>query len=218
MTLVNYTYESKILPKALFHKPIKFIEYYNVQHPFTRCPAIQDFYKNVFIIPFPVDFYGEFKVEDTVKLVNTNLNIEVVEYFFQINSSNFSFQFKPFQIIYWSDEDCIVEAWGPQMSNLLNLAGSFNIKNWIRPVHPSYIIKGNTFTINMKKGDPWLFLKFNSEENIELVYNYDKAIVEDANKMANSPFFVTGLKKYFKKFAEIRPKKLTKNKYNKRKT
>ena len=211
--LDNYAYKSKLLPQAILQEPIRFIEYYKLKTPFINCPAIQDFYKNVFIIPFPVDFYCKFSIkENQILFVESNLHEESVSIFCVINEDTFDLQLRPLEIIYWSDKNCVAESWGTELPTLLNIAGSFNIKNWIRPVHSAYLIPKNSdeLIIDISRGSPWLFLKFNYEEKVNLKYNYDKSVIEESYKMANFSGFLKGAKKFFKRFEQIRPRKLTK--------
>lgn len=210
--IINYAFTSNVLPKAILLDPVRFIDYYKIQSPFIDCPAIQDLYKNVFVIPMPLDFYCEFNIiNGEITFQNSNLNERFISIFCDIGG-NLDLQFKPLELTYWADESCVAEAWGPSISKLINIGGCFDIKKWIRPIHPAYIIpnKNIKFTLDYKKGDPWLFVKFNSDKKINLKYNYDMAVLEEASKMSESTSFVSGLKKYFKKFDKIRPRKLTK--------
>jgi len=214
--LINYAYTSQVLPKAILLEPVRYLNYYEIGKPYINCPAITDFYKNVFVIPMPLDFYCKIALDkEQVIFKESNLQIEVARAFCQIQGSSdlsYDMQFSPLEITYWSDEDCVTEAWGPPMNNLLNIGGCYNIKNWIRPNHSAYLIpkKATELVLDFKKGNPWLFIKFNSEKKIDLKYNYDLAILEEAKKMARSSSLISGVKKYFKKFNKIRPRKLTK--------
>jgi len=195
--------------------PVRFLDYYNLGVPYTKCPAIQDYYKNFFVVPFPVDFYAEFRrMEDNlIHCINSNIEARHLIHFCEIDQDTSDLQFKPLRFFCWSDKDCVIESWGPEIFNIINIGGSFNIRKWIRPIHASYAVSKNlreSFYVKKNKGDPWLLLKFNTEEKVKLSYNYDKSIIDEAYKMSAASTFVTGFKKYFNKFAKIRPRKLTK--------
>ena len=216
--IINYAYTSQVLPKALLLDPIRFLDYYEIGSPYIDCPAIQDFYKNTFIVPFPIDFYCKIKIHDEqIYFEESNLDIEIAKVFCQLQGNlnkdmSLDMQFKPLEITYWSDDTCVTEAWGSNINNLVNMGGCYDIRKWIRPNHTAYIIpkKISEFTVSFKKNSPWLFFKCNVNQRIKLKYNYDAALIKESLKMADSTHFVSGLKKYFKKFGEIRPRKLTK--------
>jgi hypothetical protein len=214
--LVNYAYISSILPKAIFTDPIRYFDYFKIQSPYIDCPAIQEMYKNTFVVPMPVDFRCDFRfVDNQFQQGNSNIDSRFISKICAIkpNKIDKELQFEPLEIICWSDEDCFIETWGNNINNLTNLGGSFNIKKWIRPIHAAYLIhKEEThFNLNLKKGDPFLFIKFNSKKRVNLKYNYDTPIIDESQKMSKITLFgFRGTKKYFEKFNKIRPKKLTK--------
>ena len=122
-------------------------------------------------------------------------------------------QLNGFAYYFWSDKDCYSESWGSEILQATKIYGSYNIKNWIRAIHPSYVIdctQEQKIPIKFKRGDPWLFVRFQTKEKVNLKYNFDKSIIEEARKMAESTEFLSGYKKYFNIFSKIRPKKLTK--------
>ena len=133
---INYAYDTTILPKALLFKPIRFIDYYNIEDPFIKCPAIQDFYRNVFVVPFPVDFYGEFRVEgDAFMCIKSNIDRQFVPDFCLITFNTFDLQIRPLEMFCWSDEECVVDTWGAERSGLLN--GIITLHSRSPPVNAS---------------------------------------------------------------------------------
>jgi len=209
--VVNFCTISEIIPQAIFLEPERFLTYNELHPTLYKCPAITDFYKNKFVIKSPFDFYGEAEKQQDHLLLNTNAEETLKSNFIHFTQTN-DLQLNIFDYVFWSDEDVEMEVIPPPINNLLPVSGMFNIKNWIRPVHPSYYVYPSVkqFTFNIKRGDPYLYIKFNTKKKVELKYNFDKALLEEAQKMAKSSRYMKGFRKFFKVFEKIRPKKLTK--------
>ena len=213
---INFALKSDILPQAILEHPVLFNNYHTLSVDMLRCPAIEEYNKNRFIIPFPFDFYIRFILnEEKTEVKECSHNFDLIfKKFFIINlrqNNKITVEIAPIQPIFWSDNSCLLESSGPIFKNTINLGGTFDIKKWIRPIHPSYILEKNKENIIFyKKGDPWMYLKFHTEKKINLKYNFDLSIIQEAEKMGKSSIYVSGLKKYFKIFNKLRPKKMTK--------
>lgn len=209
--IINFCSLSKTIPQALFLEPERFLTYNKLDPRLYQCPAIADFYKNKFIIKSPFDFSCEVERKEDHLLVKTQANEILRSNFFETSISN-DLQLIIFDYVFWSDEDVEMEVIPISIDNLLPIAGMYNIKNWIRPIHPSYHIYSSVekFNFNIKREDPYLYVKFNTKEKVELKYNFDKYILEESKKMARSSMYMKGFRKFFKAFEKIRPRKLTK--------
>ena len=212
---INFALRSDILPQAILKHPVLFNDYYPLSVDMLKCPAIEEYNKNRFIIPFPFDFYIRFILnEEKTEVKECSHNVDLVfQKFLMIrikNQNKITLEITPIQPIFWSDNSCLLESSGPVFNNTINLGGAFDIKKWIRPIHPAYVLEKNKeHIISYKKGDPFMYVKFHTEK-INLKYNFDASIVQEAQKMAKSTQYVSGLKKYFKIFNKLRPRKMTK--------
>tara|TARA_E500000318_G_scaffold30468_1_gene30252 strand:- start:269 stop:916 length:648 start_codon:yes stop_codon:yes gene_type:complete len=213
---INFALRSEILPQAILQHPVLFNNYYKLSVDILKCPAIEEYNKNKFIVPFPFDFYIRFIINEEkteIKEASHDLNlifkkILIVD---KRSKNQMTLEIKPIQLIFWSDNSCLLESNGHVFDNTINLGGTLDIKKWIRPIHCSYVLdKNKEQIISYKKGDPWLYLKFHTEKKINLKYNFDSSIIQESVKMSESTKYVSGLKKYFQIFNKLRPRKMTK--------
>lgn len=203
---INYCVRSELVAQALIKKPQNFFSYHGIDNNISKCPAMVRGHRNTFVFDFPFDYHTIFNEKLDF---DSNLKPEVTRKSFTFGSN--AVQVVPIQFIFWSDRDCYMESWGKDFNNLVTLRGCYNIRNWIRPIHPSYYILDNKkIEITLEKDKPWFFVNFQTDEKVQLEYNFDKSIEKEAILMGKSTDYVTGLKKYFNIFEKIRSKKLTK--------
>ena len=213
--LINFAVKSKILPQAAFLEPKLFSDFFNLPIELSQCPATSYFNKNFYVVSFPFDFESLIKINKDQIIFEYSTHDPKQDWItFNRRQNNLvDMQLNGFAYYFWSDKDCYSESWGSEILQATKIYGSYNIKNWIRAIHPSYVIdctQEQKIPIKFKRGDPWLFVRFQTKEKVNLKYNFDKSIIEEAKKMAESTEFLSGYKKYFNIFSKIRPKKLTK--------
>ena len=222
--LINYAFYSPDIAQALFMDPVHVYDHYTYPESVLRCPATQDYAKNLYAIPFPYDLEIKFRMNhgyvdyeylsmDKSLIHDKLLHIRDGRHAKESEETKniFDIQYTGIDYMFWSDQNVKIETWGADIPNLTKLPATFDIKKWIRGIHPAYLIPNNTdIHIKYNRGDPYMFVRFNTDKKVKLKYNNDRTIVEDALKMAKSTTYVSKLRKFFDRFEKIRPRRLTK--------
>lgn len=223
--LINYCFGDTPMAQALYMDPVHIYDYYPHPQTVIKCPATQYYAKNFYVIPFPIDWEFKFKIHHGyVDYEYMNLAKDVHERLIRIrgkreeeredlkNNSLHDMQVNGIDYLFWADENVHMETWGADFLNLIKLPASFDIKKWIRQVHSAYLIPDDKeIHVKFKRGDPYMFVRFNTDKKVKLKYNNDALLRKEAMKMGNTTNFnLSGFKKFFDRFEKIRPKKLTK--------
>ena len=150
---------------------------------YIQCPAAQIELKNTYVvkadfdIEFFVDtkekivnFYSKYDLEDNVKKAftdNNYINISTDNSLFNILTHLYLFSEESVQVTqlppYFHKKDYV-----NTQENMYLLPGSFDISKWYRPFHASYLVE-NTGHIKFKRGDPLYYIRFNTDEKINLI-------------------------------------------------
>lgn len=148
-------------------------------HGWLQCPATVDALKNTYEIKNTVPFDFQFKEDGTLELF-TNKKIDKksreqwIENVWFLRSIKDKFASLSYDLFLFCEEDLEVEqhqAWysnGDFAENTFQNVGKMNISKWLRPIHPSFIVKNNNL-INVKKDEPLYYLKFLTNEKINFV-------------------------------------------------
>ena len=137
-----------------------------------KCPALQAYCKNTFVITAPMDA--------TVRLsqVGSAFSMAVDGYGWTQDlydsvctvREDGSISISPVYVFY-AKESVEMEVLpvflldSPSLENTLFIAGSYDIGKWIRPIDFSFYAKDNSKPINIKRGDPLFFVRFKTKED-----------------------------------------------------
>jgi len=155
---------------------LKHIDYKEFFGPFvSKCPAIVDDLKNIFVIKSPID------ISITVNSKGVIVSVEGQKREFskiflgdhqgkvgihQLSMAYLFFAEKSLiatQLPAYYDTNSFVE-------NTIMISASFDIGRWFRPAgKPALMFKPGERTISIKEGDPLMYVKFNTDEKVRLI-------------------------------------------------
>lgn len=154
------------------------------------CPALQDMVKNMFIIRSPYDIHltyqkPNFVLDPAKSTLRDQSFIDFIQVTNPIDWTNKDtplIQFHP-QIIFVTDEkDLIAEYFPPWLEYRPDMPGiwtaaKINIWSWIRNTAIVFEWKDLTKPIIFKRGDPLMYVRFNTDKDVKLFY------IDDPNKI-----------------------------------
>lgn len=155
---------------------LKHLDYQTFFGPLvSKCPAIVDDLKNVFVIKSPVDIQME--IDPMTKKINViKQELDFAKAFIgdpqgkwgihQLGIGYLFFAEKSLQATqlpaYYNENDFT--------KGTHTISSSFDIGNWFRVAgKPAFMIKPGTKTIDIKEGDPLIYYKFNTTEKVKLI-------------------------------------------------
>lgn len=155
---------------------LKHLDYQTFFGPLvSKCPAIVDDLKNVFVIKSPVDIQME--IDPMTKKINvTKQELDFAKAFIgdpqgkwgihQLGIGYLFFAEKSLQATqlpaYYDENDFT--------TGTHTISSSFDIGNWFRVAgKPAFMIKPGTKTIDIKEGDALIYYKFNTTEKVKLI-------------------------------------------------
>jgi hypothetical protein len=139
-------------------------EFFKSNSEIPMCPAFGGYFKNTWTITAPVDI--EFQCIDGDIKTNS-------PYIVQRLTTDSDIITIPLFYIFVSDKDVMVESTpafmytGDIQTKMRFIPGTFNISKWLRPIDFSAQIL-STEVITIKKGDPLFYVRFITEEKVEL--------------------------------------------------
>jgi|SRR6056300_127488 hypothetical protein len=155
---------------------LKHLDYQTFFGPLvSKCPAIVDDLKNVFVIKSPVDITIDIDII-TKKMNITKQDLDFAKSFIgdpqgkwgihQLGIGYLFFAEKSLQATqlpaYYDENDFT--------KGTHTISSSFDIGNWFRVAgKPAFMIKPGTKSIDIKEGDPLIYYKFNTTEKIKLI-------------------------------------------------
>ena len=179
------------------------------------CPAFKDAYKNTFYFQSPKDmiisrnndelswYLPEVDKTRDHSYISTAVN--------QRTSKTFTMRYM--NILFWCEEDLEMEQIHPSMvdSELAAktelIAGRFNISKWFRPLDNAYKMRKDFDCVNIKRGEPLFFVKFNTNRDIIFKsFSYS----EDIKKLSDiclstknvTPNFFKKIQNYYELFVD----------------
>jgi hypothetical protein len=145
------------------------------------CPAVHEYFKNTFLIRSPVDI--EFQHDLSTNTLRTTSKYVVSRPFKDRDILTF-----PIRYMFVSDSSVTFESIPAFMHNteaqtkLRMIPGSFDIGKWIRPV--DFTAQSLTSdVIKIKQGDPLYYVRFMTDEKVELEHITDPARIEKIHKV-----------------------------------
>lgn len=211
---------SKYIPSINFLEPEKVFNMICKEYDgFTKCPAFTDHLKNVYSLKFPIDynlsyengmytsdmynqdFYDSYILHRSPNLKKPLISIKSWYYFFTENE-NLELSVTN---AYFSDNDFTKKTF--------IIPGSFDIAKWPRPIECAFTLREDFKTLNMKRGDDYLYVKFNTDEKIKFKRFYmNEEIYNDYINMISArhvkPFRKIGLYYYYDLYIKSKYKKL----------
>ena len=137
------------------------------------CRAFLDFTKNTYIMKNPIDLNVRVEKQKIFNFGNRNLDSLYKIRSLQVENVynlNYSLGY-----IFFSEDDIEIQVTSPFMhkSNFCKngyiVPGKFNISKWFRAVNPALQFYDNSDkNIISEKGDPLMYIKFNTEKNVTL--------------------------------------------------
>lgn len=139
---------------------------------YFKCPAVQDYFKNTFVVRSPVDI--------TISIDNGCVRThEYDQKFFDIfinsktNNGIDRYETIIFAIdyLFYSDEPCLVEQLPAFMEDsalqrsIRIIPGTFDISKWIRPLQCSFEVIDPSSPIVIKRGDPLFYVRLIPKDN-----------------------------------------------------
>jgi hypothetical protein len=140
-----------------------------------QCHAFQESIKNTFILRSPFD--AVFGIDEELGIIPIGQDIK--------NLSNMEFIVKKQSSvidahtiairgnwIFWSEDSLQITTSNPQYHNKTYdgyyIGGSFDIGKWFRPVEGAIQLNNNVNAVAIKRHDPLAYIKFNTNEPVQL--------------------------------------------------
>jgi len=139
---------------------------------FRLCPAYLDHIHNTFRLKFPLDYDLTF---DTEGVGSSLYDSDFFNYFVNIRDfDNRYFGFKV-NLIFFTEDDMDMSLMSPYLENtslatdVVSIPGTFNIGKWFRPIDYAVFLKPGRNKLTIKKGDAFNYVKFHTQDKVELV-------------------------------------------------
>jgi hypothetical protein len=170
---------------------------------FVKCAAFVKVLKNTYVLKCPVDVSFTVNIkEEVIHSDNMELTKSVVA-INQFHAKSKIFQFK-FPYLFFSETPLIMQQTHPYLhinsfTDIGNLVeGEFDISKWFRPLVSAHRAKiEDEININLKRGDVYCYIRFVSDDNIELVP------FEINNKIEKYKHDCLNLKKHTSRFQSL---------------
>lgn len=158
----------------------------------SKCPAIANEAKNTFKINSPIDLSVTFNEDFTQVNSKYKIDFDFVKHFIGPFGPDKIIQLAAPTYLFYCEESLEMTQLPPYyeqsnfVKNCMGISGTFNINKWFRVVKPSFKIRDNAYTIEFDTNTALMYLKFNTEEKINLVrfdaspfYNEHKDILNN---------------------------------------
>lgn len=173
---------------------LKHIDYKNFFGPtVAQCPAIVDDIKNVYVIRSPVSIKLNIHYN---RLDIDHQSVEFGKAFIGPSQGKFGVHQLGFGYLFFAEKNLIASqlpAYYTQndfTEKTFAISASFDIGQWYRPMaKPAFIFKPGINSIEIKEGDPLIYVKFHTTEKVRLVEFND---IEFQKLDERSPEFACG--------------------------
>ena len=168
-----------VLSSMRVPEPVSLLKHMDYQEFFgpavARCPAIVDDLKNIFVIKSPVDLKLHIGMgKSTIRVVNQEMNF--AKAFLGESQGKFGIHQLGMGYLFFSEKNLIATQLPAYyesnsfVNNTFSISASFDIGQWYRPsAKPAFIFKPGTTEIDIKEGDPLIYIKFNTQEKVKLI-------------------------------------------------
>ena len=168
-----------VLSSMRIPEPVPLLKHMDYQEFFgplvARCPAIVDDLKNIFVIKSPVDLKLHISMNKfSIKVENQEMNF--TKAFLGESQGKFGIHQLGMGYLFFSEKSLIATQLPAYyesnsfVNNTFSISASFDIGQWYRPsAKPAFIFKPGTTEIDIKEGDPLIYIKFNTQEKVKLI-------------------------------------------------
>ena len=217
---VENPYEMEWIDNVYF-EPERLSKFYeDSNNYFKRCPANAQFLKNFFIIRAPFDLTYKLIREENKYTTNQNMRFNrtfIVNRMDEFTDKDLVSLTFSFQYLFVADEPVIMEVYPPflhgEIKNTRLINGSINIFKWQRPIDFSFEMLNDKETIEIKRGQPMMYVKFigeNLDEDFKLKKIEWTEELMRVSKRTQILKWVENLSAKILKKGNNRPKKLVK--------
>lgn len=155
---------------------LKFISENNKLDSF-RCPAVTDYFKNIFFIRSPLDFSIIRHNDGMYSIKNNKANSDLSSFLFaqypetQLLNGNPVLQIHLQYFFLNNSDDIEMEVIDCPLINksYTVIPGTYNISKWVRPTNFTFFMNNDVNEIRFRRGDPVYAVKFKSKNNVKLV-------------------------------------------------
>lgn len=177
--VANLTNHSPI-SKTLYESPEPLtnnntFSFYKAEHKndnFRLCPAYLDSIRNTYRLKFPVDYDLTF---DTQGVSSSHYDQDFFQYF--VNIRDFEKRYFGFKVglVFFCEENLTMSLMPPYLeqnslaTDVVSLPGTFNIGKWLRPIDYACFLNPGRNKLEIKRGDAFNYIKFHTDEEIDLV-------------------------------------------------
>lgn len=141
-----------------------------------KCPAFKDFFYNCYVLSFPFDLQVRLNPEhQTISIIHSGIDIApdmiLVRWSQKHAGSRVVISINPFILFEASDSvlmevgPAFLHAIEPRVRRLTPIPGAFNIGRWLRPIDFTFEVDLLEGDIELRKGDPLLYLRFMTPNN-----------------------------------------------------
>lgn len=158
---------------------------------YIECPAFTDYYKNCFLVRAPYDIKIEAKkTPDNVKYFNIKDKDQDFcnKYILDRNNQNslFSMISLEYSYLFYSEKSVMIELIpaglhfheSEHLKNTMLIQGTFDISKWYRGIGYAFEIIDDNIPINIKRGDPVFYVRFLTNEKVNIVYEHENNYVD----------------------------------------
>lgn len=141
----------------------------------SKCPSIIDESKNTFKINSPIDLSVTFNEDFTRFSSKYAHNFEFIQHFIGPFGPDKVIQLAAPTYLFFCEDPLLMTQLPPYyeqsefVENCIGLSATFNINSWFRVVKPAFKLRDNKHTISFDTNTALMYLKFNTEEKINLV-------------------------------------------------
>ena len=167
---------------------------------YLKCPAFQDYYKNTFIIKSPVDIKLNINKDGENFHINSPNNTqEFFDRFIHVRHDENKLYLTlsiQIQYVFISKDSVMVEVLPTNFHNTsfrgnINLiGGTFDISKWYRPVDFTFEVIDGCNTIDIKRGDPLMYVRFNTNNKVKLEeQEYNEELIQTVNACLDTKYY-----------------------------
>jgi len=189
-TALNTLIEEKITEHSLqfinYLEPVSTFELLNnlpsdnleMQHNFKYCPAMKRRVSNSYELLFPFDYRLKFDNSGGGRVVTDIYDQKFFDDIVTIRNNKIKLVSLNLMYIFIPEKSVEIQTTNSYLSDnefvnrTIAMPGQFNIYDWIRNIEFAFFLKKDFDEVNIKKGDPYLNVKFLTDEKVELCKFY----------------------------------------------
>lgn len=156
---------------------------------FTKCPAFQDYYRNVYVIKAPIDItitYDKHQNYLTIYPQDQDFfNSHIIMRGNQVGANDPFLMSMSIAYLFIADAQCAIEQLPVThhdkvvAEKIRLIQGTFDISKWYRPTDFAFELLTPDEPLVIKRGDPLFYVRFVSKDKIKLDYREQTKEVTD---------------------------------------